>query len=159
MSQKTSNSVLFGRRIAVAAIRVGLLAAIMTAAAAAAPVSRYLAIGNVPPEMISYQGFVRVSGSAFDGTGYFKFAIVDAASGDGAVNYWANDGTLSGEPAAEMALTVTDGLFDVLLGDTSIAGMSTTLGSSAFADTRPICVSGSVKFRVAPFSHWIQINA
>jgi len=88
-----------------------------------------------PPTMISYQGLVQVDGSPYNGTGYFKFAIVDSTTGNGTSNYWANDGTASGEPAAAVPLAVGNGLFNVLLGDTSLAGMSQTLDDSVFSET------------------------
>ncbi|MEI7898951.1 MAG: hypothetical protein WCK89_01775 [bacterium] len=37
--------------------------------------------------------------------------------------YWSNDGTPSGEPVNGVAVTVTRGLFSLLLGDTSLANM------------------------------------
>jgi hypothetical protein len=88
-----------------------------------------------PPTLISYQGIVQVAGSPYNGTGYFKFAVVGSASGDGAANYWANDGRASGEPAAAVPLTVSKGLFNVLLGDTSLAGMSQPLSETVFGET------------------------
>ena len=42
------------------------------------------------PTVVSYQGQVIVAGTAYSGTGYFKFAIVNAA---GTTSYWSNDGT------------------------------------------------------------------
>ena len=42
------------------------------------------------PRLINYQGRVAVGGVNFDGSGQFKFAIVDAA---GTTSYWSNDGT------------------------------------------------------------------
>lgn len=66
--------------------------------------------------MFNYQGRVRVQGTAFTGTGYFKFAIV---SNDGAVTLWSNDGTSAdgSEPDVAVAVQVTDGIFDVMIGD------------------------------------------
>ena len=84
-----------------------------------------------PPTLVSYQGFVKVSGSPFTGTGYFKFAVMNAASGNGTTSYWANDGTTSGEPSAAVALAVTGGLFDVMLGDTGM----TPITQNAFNQT------------------------
>ncbi|MCG3147275.1 MAG: hypothetical protein PCFJNLEI_00714 [Verrucomicrobiae bacterium] len=66
------------------------------------------------PQMINYQGRVTVAGTNFTGTGQFKFALVDGA---GATNYWSNDGTAVGTPATAVALTVTKGLYAVLLGN------------------------------------------
>jgi hypothetical protein len=64
---------------------------------------------GAPPTQISYQGLVKVSGVPYDGTGYFKFAIVNAATGDG-TTYW-----LTGPEA----LTVSNGLFNFMLGSTT----------------------------------------
>ncbi len=85
------------------------------------------------PEMISYQGQVMISDQPYDGTGYFKFAIVDSA---GTTTYWSNDNTSGGggEPTAAISLPVTNGLFSLLLGDTGLTGMSQTLDDSAFSD-------------------------
>jgi len=84
------------------------------------------------PTVVSYQGQVSVSGAAYTGTGYFKFAIVNQA---GTTTFWSNDGTASGggEPTTAVALTVTNGLFNVLLGDTAI--MPQSLPASAFSAT------------------------
>ncbi len=86
-----------------------------------------------PPAVLNYQGVVKVDGELFDGTGHCKFAIVDAAGGDGSTNFWANDGTASGEPGAGVPLPVSDGLFNVLLGDTDLDGMSQPIEASVFA--------------------------
>ena len=42
------------------------------------------------PSVVSYQGNVTVGGSVYNGSGYFKFAVVNAA---GDSTYWSNDGT------------------------------------------------------------------
>lgn len=88
------------------------------------------------PQLVNYQGRV-VSGAAnFDGTGLFKFALVDGA---GATTFWSNDGTSTagGEPAAAVPLVVNKGLFTVLLGNATLPNM-TVLPNSAFnhADVR-----------------------
>jgi len=80
------------------------------------------------PTVVSYQGQVTVGGTLYDGTGYFKFAVVNAA---GDTTYWSNDATAAGEPATAVVLTVSNGLFNVLLGDTALANM-TALPASAF---------------------------
>jgi hypothetical protein len=66
--------------------------------------------------MFNYQGRVRVQGTAFNGTGYFKFAIVNNA---GNVTLWSNDGTSvgGGEPVASIAVDVVEGIFNVMIGD------------------------------------------
>ncbi|MBC7237584.1 MAG: hypothetical protein H5T69_17215, partial [Chloroflexi bacterium] len=84
------------------------------------------------PTVVSYQGQVRVAGQPYTGTGYFKFAIVDAA---GATSYWSNDGTSANgsEPVAAVSLGVVNGLFSVLLGDTALAGMTRSLEAMVFS--------------------------
>src|SRR5947209_4225218 len=75
------------------------------------------------PQSISYQGRVTVGGTNFDGTGQFKFELVD---GTGATTFWSNDGTNlgGGEPEEAVSLTVTKGLYSVLLGDTTLPNMT-----------------------------------
>ena len=72
------------------------------------------------PGMISYQGRIRVSGTDFNGTGQFKFALVNT---DGSAVYWSNDGSAGGEPANAVSLPVAQGLYSVLLGDSAIPNM------------------------------------
>jgi hypothetical protein len=88
--------------------------------------------GGAPP-VVSYQGQVTVDGAAYSGDGYFKFAVVDQA---GTTTYWSNDGTSSGgsQPTNAVQLTVTSGLFNVLLGDTTLPNM-TALPATAFDGT------------------------
>ena len=59
----------------------------------------------------------------FEGAGQFKFALVNA---DGTTTYWSNDGTSTAgsEPTDAVSLTVTKGLYSVLLGDTALAHMT-----------------------------------
>jgi hypothetical protein len=73
------------------------------------------------PRVINYQGRVAVGGVNFNGAGQFKFALVDA---EGITTYWSNDGTAGSEPAAAVTLTVTGGLYSVLLGDTTLPNMA-----------------------------------
>jgi hypothetical protein len=111
-----------------------LLALFLASLAGASAPAAGLAIAS-PPQVVSYQGTVEVSGAPYHGTGFFKFALVDAASGDGSGNYWANDGTASGEPSQTVPLSVADGLFTVLLGDTGASGMTTPLSDGAFSSS------------------------
>lgn len=63
------------------------------------------------PQLLSYQGRVTVGGTNFDGTGQFKFALMDGA---GSTTYWSSgDSTVS--------IPVAKGFYSVLLGD---AGMN-----------------------------------
>ncbi len=83
------------------------------------------------PHMINYQGVVEVDGVRFDGTGYFKFAIVNAA---GDVTYWSNDGTsiAGSEPTDAVSLSVSEGRFSVQLGDTSLPNMTQGIPLNVF---------------------------
>lgn len=69
------------------------------------------------PQIINYQGRIAVGTPPvnFDGTGSFKFALVNA---DGTTTYWSND------PSVAVSLAVTKGLYSVLLGDTSLPNMA-----------------------------------
>jgi microcystin-dependent protein len=89
------------------------------------------------PEYVNYQGSVQVNGASFNGTGQFKFALVDGA---GTTTYWSNDGTsvAGGEPTASVALSVTGGLFSVDLGDTSLTNMTQALTAAIVADNAPV---------------------
>jgi N-acetylneuraminic acid mutarotase len=82
------------------------------------------------PTVVSYQGQVTVGGTPYTGTGYFKFAILDGAS---AVQ-WSNASMSGGEPNAAVSLAVSNGLFNVLLGDSSLPNMA-ALPASAFSGT------------------------
>ena len=75
------------------------------------------------PQLINYQGRVAVGTVNFDGSGAFKFALVN---GDGTATYWSNDGTSTAgsEPTAAVTLTVTKGLYSVLLGDATLPHMT-----------------------------------
>jgi hypothetical protein len=74
------------------------------------------------PQLINYQGRVAVNNVNFDGGGQFKFALVN---GDGTTTYWSNDGTSTAgsQPSAAVSLTVTKGLYSVLLGDATLPNM------------------------------------
>ena len=84
------------------------------------------------PQIINYQGRITVGGTNYDATGLFKFALVNTV---GTLNYWANDGTASGQPATGVSLAVSKGLYSVLLGDTTISGMTAAIGSTVFANS------------------------
>ncbi len=88
------------------------------------------------PQLLNYQGRVAVGAVNFQGSGQFRFALVNAA---GNVTYWSNDGTSvnGSQPAAAVTLAVTKGLYSVQLGDTSLANM-TAIPNNVFnnADVR-----------------------
>jgi len=91
---------------------------------------RSLAAAGGAPTVVNYQGQVSVGSTPYDGTGYFKFAVVNEAAN---TTYWSNDGssTTADEPDDAITSTVTGGRFNVLLGNSDIANM-TPLPASAF---------------------------
>jgi hypothetical protein len=99
-------------------------------------VALLLCAGPLPaqqvPQILSYQGRVAVGGINFDGQGQFKFSLVSPA---GNVTYWSNDGTgtQGQQPNEPVMLTVNSGNFSVLLGDTTIPGM-TAIPPGVFAN-------------------------
>jgi hypothetical protein len=93
--------------------------------------------GAQVPQLISYEGRVAVGGVNFDSVtagqpGLFKFALV---SPDGTQTYWSNDGTsvAGSEPTAAVALTVTKGLYSVLLGNTAVPFNMSPINAAVFA--------------------------
>ena len=118
------------RRTPIAPLFIIVVLVILTVpASSAAPAAPLAPLANVAPTVVSYQGQVKISSTTYDGNGDFKFAIVN-----GSTTYWTNDGTASGEPANAVTLTVSKGLFNVLLGDTTLpgGGMTSPLTSVAF---------------------------
>ncbi len=90
------------------------------------------------PTMLNYQGYVTVNNQPFTGQGLFKFALVDRL---GTNTYWSHDGTSTGGAAPTSSLTniaVFNGLYSVLLGDRTIAGMSQSVSPTVFADHRDV---------------------
>ncbi|MEY2547077.1 MAG: hypothetical protein QOG48_2194 [Verrucomicrobiota bacterium] len=83
------------------------------------------------PQLINYQGRVVVGTTNFDGTGQFRFALVNT---NGSTTYWSNDGTsiAGSEPSNAVSLTVSKGLYSVLLGDTSVGNMTVAIPASVF---------------------------
>ena len=73
------------------------------------------------PMLISFQGHVLKESRPFEGTGQFKFAIVDQVGS----TLWRNDGLpANGEPAKSLGIQVVRGVFAVTLGDASIVNMA-----------------------------------
>lgn len=75
------------------------------------------------PEVIHYQGRVLVDGVGFDGTGEFKFGLVE---GETDVVVWGNapDADGDGEPDGAVSVAVTRGHYSVYLGDTNLVNMA-----------------------------------
>lgn len=84
------------------------------------------------PSMLNYQGRIAVSGVNFDGTGLFKFALVNNG---GTQTYWSNDGTSTAgsEPTAAVSIDVDSGIYSVRLGDTALPNM-TAVPATVFAN-------------------------
>lgn len=96
---------------------------------------------GVPP-LLNFQGRIVIGGVSYNGAGQFEFALVD---GSGTNTFWSNDGTSSGggEPGTAITLTMTNGLYAVLLGDTNLAGMTQPLNPCLFTNA---CVQLRVWF-------------
>ncbi len=88
---------------------------------------------DTAPTVISYQGEVQVDGATYDGTGYFKFAVVNTA---GSQTFWSNDGSSSNgsEPSDAVPLMVQDGIFSVLLGNPLETNMTQPIAATVFAN-------------------------
>ena len=88
------------------------------------------------PSLLNHQGRIAVSGVNFNGSGQFKFALVNA---NGSVTYWSNDGTSTAgsQPTAAVTLTVANGLYAVLLGNTELTNMTAIAPAALeYADVR-----------------------
>lgn len=118
-------------RFTLVIIGILLTGTVLVAVTRAAPGARLLAPGGAPT-VVAYQGEVRVDSAPYAGNGLFKFAVVDDA---GNATYWSNDGssTNGDEPATAVPLAVSEGLFSVLLGDTTLAGMTQALAADVFS--------------------------
>ena len=90
------------------------------------------ASGQVP-QMINYQGGVALGGTNYQGQGHFKFALL---SYDGSQTLWSNDGwgIRGDEPRASLALDVANGVYEVVLGDTTLSNM-TPIPATVFANS------------------------
>lgn len=77
------------------------------------------------PQIINYQGRIAVGGTNFNGTGQFKFALVNGA---GTQTFWSNG-------VSAVSLSVTKGLYSVLLGDTTIANMANAIQPTVFTNS------------------------
>lgn len=79
---------------------------------------------------ITYQGWVQSSGTNFSGVGQFKFALIGNTNN----TTWSNDGTGKdgSEPVNAVKVDVIEGLFTVVLGDTTVSNM-VALPATVFA--------------------------
>jgi predicted nucleic acid-binding Zn-ribbon protein len=69
--------------------------------------------------ILPHQGRVLVNGSAFDGIGYFRFALVSQSGQP----RWSHDGTKTIPPGYDLAIGVREGFYQCKLGDVSLPGM------------------------------------
>jgi type VI secretion system secreted protein VgrG len=99
------------------------------------------------PGILSYQGRVTVNGSAFDGTGQFKFALVDAGQLIPRppmppiwvhATHWSHDGSSSAgsTPTSSVPVLVSKGLYSVMLGDTGVEGMTQPIPAWVFTNAQ-----------------------
>lgn len=82
---------------------------------------------------LQYQGRVLVGPNLFNGTGQFKFSLVNAGASQ---TFW-NSSTPPGgqtEPASAVTVGVTNGVYSVLLGDTGLPNMA-VLPANLFTNT------------------------
>ena len=72
------------------------------------------------PQVMHYQGRILVGNNNFNGSGHFKFALVDAIG----TTLWNNDGTGIGQvnnaPIADVTINCDKGLYSVMLGETPV---------------------------------------
>lgn len=96
----------------------GLWAAAIAVLGLAALVSEARAI----PFTLSYQGQVIVNTTRFEGTGQFKFALIDGAG----TTLWSHDGTSvnGAAPTSFISLPGVRGVYQARLGDTTVSGMA-----------------------------------
>src|ERR1043166_4133860 len=86
------------------------------------------------PGIITYQGQVTSSGTNFTGTGEFRFLIY--RTGPPLLTLWSHDNSsIAGEqPGSSIFIPVTNGLFTVGLGDTSVTGMTAAIPPDLFSN-------------------------
>ncbi|MDY0150478.1 MAG: hypothetical protein RBT03_10395 [Kiritimatiellia bacterium] len=72
-----------------------------------------LGVWAQPPAQIDYQGKILVNDIPLTGAGYFKYAISDEAA---TTNFWAHDGTGTGEPTTYITNDCYNGVFSAALG-------------------------------------------
>ena len=92
-----------------------------------------LPLGAQVPQLLNYQGRVAVGTTGFTGTGQFKFALVSTT---GSTSYWSNNGTSTAgsQPTAAVSLPVANGLYALLLGDTTLTNM-TAIPATVFTNS------------------------
>jgi hypothetical protein len=81
---------------------------------------------------IGYQGVIESRGNLLDGTGFFKFVLCNL---DCITTYWSNDSSSTAgiEPLESVPVGLESGIFNLMLGDTSLENMA-ELPISIFED-------------------------
>lgn len=87
---------------------------------------------NLFSSVLPHQGRILISGSAYDGLGSFRFALVDQT---GKI-VWNHEGGTE-EPKTDLTIDVENGFYQCRLGDTSINGMA-ELPDSLFDISSPL---------------------
>lgn len=102
-------------------LRLRSLLAAAAAAMAMLPILPSLHAGL--PRLLTVQGRLNVGGTDFNGTGHFKFALVD---GDTDAILWSNSpmDEPSAQPQDAVELSVQGGLYSVALGDSDLQHMA-----------------------------------
>jgi hypothetical protein len=87
------------------------------------------------PQVMHYQGRILVGNNNFNGSGHFKFALVDPLG----TTLWNNDGTgiglVNNAPAADVTVNCDKGLYSVMLGE-SPAMVAIPINVFSHADVR-----------------------
>ena len=83
------------------------------------------------PQIINYQGHISVGDSNFNGSGQFKFVLVDGGSNGTFNTFWSNDGSSGGgsQPASSVLVPVNQGFFTIALGDSTVSNMVPVLAT------------------------------
>ena len=124
---------LAGVLVLVAGVSVVVQAAMPVLFPAAAPVVSALGAGSVPLQ-INHQGVVVVSGVRFNGTGEFRFALVDPDTGN---NVWTNNGSSVGTstmPDDSVPVSVVNGIYSISLGGDPGLPTMVAIPASVFDD-------------------------
>jgi hypothetical protein len=87
------------------------------------------------PGIITYQGRITNNGANFTGTGEFRFVIY--REGPPTTTLWSHDNSSvgGGMPNTALSLPVTNGLFQIGLGDTTVPGAQSQIPASAMNNT------------------------
>ena len=99
--------------------------------------------------VLNYQGRITSGSKVFNGTGQFKFALINS---NATTFYWMNSvagegGPSNPQPSVAVSVTVSRGLYTVNLGDSSMPNMA-LLPASLFSDGIKSLVSNPLYLRV-----------